>query len=124
MAKKVLFGTVISDKMTNTVVVEVERHTVHPLYKKRLKVTKKYSVDTREVPVTVGDFVKIEETVPMSKTKHFKVIEKIAEDVMLKMLGEEVAETETSDKTEEVEAKKEVKTTKKPRVKKGAETAK
>ncbi len=100
MAKKVLFGTVVSDKMTNTAVVEVKRHTVHPLYKKRLKVTKKYSVDTREVPVTIGDYVKIEEIVPMSKTKHFKVVKKVAEDVMLKLQEEAVEE-----KAEETEKK-------------------
>jgi small subunit ribosomal protein S17 len=109
MAKKVLFGTVVSDKMMNTVVVEVERQTVHPLYKKRLKVTKKYSVDSREVPVTVGDYVKIEETVPMSKTKYFKVVKKISEDVMLKLKedsGDQTPELETVEATQAVEVKK------------------
>ena len=112
MAKKVLLGTVVSDKMMNTVVVEVERHTVHPLYKKRLKVTKKYSVDSQEVPVTVGDFVKIEEMVPMSKTKFFKVTEKISEDVVLKLqeeVGEKAPDTiEKVADTETVEAQKPV----------------
>jgi small subunit ribosomal protein S17 len=106
MAKKILFGTVVSDKMTNTVVVSVERQTVHPLYKKRLKVTKKYSVDSREVRVTVGDFVKIEETVPMSKTKYFKVIEKISEDVVLKLKedsGDHTPGLETVELTKPVE---------------------
>lgn len=79
MSKKVLTGTVVSDKMTNTVVVEVVRHVVHPLYKKRIRLTKKFSADTNGIESSIGDFVKIEETKPMSKTKHFKVIEKIVE---------------------------------------------
>ncbi|HRN96687.1 MAG TPA: 30S ribosomal protein S17 [Candidatus Levybacteria bacterium] len=131
MARKVLYGTVVSDKMTNTVVVRVERQTVHPLYKKRLTVTKKYSVDSREVPVAVGDFVKIEETVPMSKTKHFKVVEKIAEDVVLKILAEDTVvdkSDDTDQKTEvsSVEAKSmvEEKEVKKPVKKVKAKTTK
>jgi small subunit ribosomal protein S17 len=109
MAKKILFGTVVSDKMMNTVIVSVERQTVHPLYKKRLKVTKKYSVDSREVPVAIGDYVKIEETVPMSKTKHFKVVQKISEDILLKMIEESTeqpAELEVVEKSEKVAEKK------------------
>jgi len=125
MAKKTLTGTVVSDKMTNTVIVEVQRHTVHPLYKKRLKVTKKYSADCREVPVAIGDFVKIEQTVPMSKTKHFKVIEKIAEDVLLKLLEEKSEEKEEVNTEVVVEDKKETKPkteAKKTRAKKGEKT--
>lgn len=103
MAKKVLTGTIVSDKMTNTVVVEVVRHTVHPLYKKRMKVTKKYSADTNNIVSALGDLVKIEETKPMSKTKHFKVIEKI---VKITPEGEKTTQAKTA--TTDV-AKKKVK---------------
>ncbi len=115
MAKKILTGTVVSDKMTNTVVVEVERRIVHPLYKKRIKITKKYSADTNGIASAVGDFVKIEETVPMSKTKHFKVIEKIVE---ITPEGEKTTAQKNEKSTEEK------KPAKKTRAKKGEKDSK
>ncbi len=115
MSKKILTGTVVSDKMTNTVVVEVVRYVVHPLYKKRIKLTKKYSADTNGVPSAVGDFVKIEETVPISKTKHFKVIEKIVE---ITPEGEKTAKVSTKDTKNSAE-KEEKKPARKVRAKKG-----
>lgn len=102
MSKKVLTGTVVSDKMTNTVVVEVVRHVVHPLYKKRIRHTKKFSADTNGIECGIGDFVKIEETIPMSKTKHFKVIEKIVE---ITPEGEKTAKANKKDVSESKEAK-------------------
>ncbi len=77
MAKKILVGTVLSDKMTNTVVVSVERKERHPVYNKLIKITKKYKADTNGMQVAVGDVVHIEETRPLSKDKHFKVIKKV-----------------------------------------------
>ncbi len=115
MAKKVFTGTVVSDKMMKTVVVNVVRQVVHPLYKKRMKLSKKYSADTNGLDLMVGDLVKIEETRPISKTKYFKVIEKIGEDVVAKMASanrgeeEEVVENEVGKEA----AKKEKKTAKK-----------
>ena len=69
-------GKVVSDKMEKTVVVEVERYQVHPLYKKRMKVKKKYHVHD-ELGVKVGEEVIFGETRPISKTKKWRVIEKL-----------------------------------------------
>lgn len=73
-----LEGVVVSVKMLKTAVVEVARKTAHPLYKKLLKRSKKYKVDTTGFEVAVGDRVRISKTRPISKEKHFKIIEKIA----------------------------------------------
>lgn len=118
MAKKTLTGVVVSDKMMNTVVVSVARQIVHPLYKKRLTVNKKYSADTNGINPVVGDLVKIEEIKPLSKTKYFKVVAKIGEDVMAKIgaTAPDEATLETNEANAEVtvEKKKTVrKTTKK-----------
>lgn len=68
---KKLEGKVISLKMQNTAVVEVFRTVIHPLYKKRLKRSKKYKVDLNNQKVSLGDVVKIIETKPISKDKYF-----------------------------------------------------
>lgn len=75
--KKTLIGTIVSDKMTNTVVVEITRSIPHPMYGKLIKKTNKLKADTNKMEVKAGDTVKIEETKPMSREKYFKVIEKI-----------------------------------------------
>lgn len=71
---KVLSGKVIANKMQNTAVVEVTRFVPHKLYKKLLKRSKNFKVDTTGVEVTVGQAVKIVETKPVSKDKHFKIL--------------------------------------------------
>lgn len=72
---KILTGKVVSTKMQNTVVVEVFRKTPHPLYKKLILRSKKHQADTAGKTVSVGDTVKIIETKPISKNKHFKLME-------------------------------------------------
>lgn len=72
---KVLTGKVIATKMQNTVVVEVSRRVPHELYKKLIKKTKHFNVDTAGHTVTVGQEVKIVETKPVSKTKYFAIKE-------------------------------------------------
>ncbi len=74
MPKKILKGTVISDKMDKTVVVSVERVFQHPLYKKTIKTTKKYKAHDEENKCRVGDVVEIIESRPISKTKRWKVL--------------------------------------------------
>lgn len=65
-------GKVVSAKTDKTAIVEVERLVVHPIYKKRVKKTKRFAAhDT--LAVKVGDFVEIAETKPYSKTKRFEV---------------------------------------------------
>lgn len=71
---KVFKGIVVSTKMQKTVIVEVMRKVVHPLYKKLLKRNKKYKVDNTGFSVSEGDRVEIVETKPISKDKHFKII--------------------------------------------------
>jgi small subunit ribosomal protein S17 len=72
---KVLVGKVVSVKMQGTVLVEVVRRTPHKLYKKLMRRSKKYKVDPNGFEPVVGHTVKIEETQPVSKDKHFKLIE-------------------------------------------------
>lgn len=70
-----LVGTVVSDKMQKTAVVEVERVYRHPLYHKVIRATKAYKVHD-ELGASVGDKVRIVESKPISRTKHW-VIEEI-----------------------------------------------
>lgn len=71
---KKLTGLVISMKMPKMAVVLVERLCLHPVYKKRVKRSKKYLVHD-EIGVKLGDKVVIQETRPISKRKKFKVVE-------------------------------------------------
>lgn len=75
--RKEFTGKVISTSMKNTVVVEVERQTRHPLYRKAVKRTKHFAAHIEGLVVEVGDLVKIAETKPISKTKHFVVVNKM-----------------------------------------------
>lgn len=74
---KVLTGKVVSTKMQDTVVVEVSRRVPHKLYKKLIKVTKKFNVALNGKTVEVGNEVRIVETKPVSKTKYFAIKEVI-----------------------------------------------
>ncbi|MEK7559080.1 MAG: 30S ribosomal protein S17 [Patescibacteria group bacterium] len=75
--KKTFEGKVVSLKMQNTAVVEITRRKIHPLYKRLLKRSKKYKVDTAGLTLNLGDRVKIVETRPISKNKYFKIMEVI-----------------------------------------------
>lgn len=70
----VLKGVVVGDKMQKTIVVSVSRFIKHPLYGKFYKVSKRYKAHDEENKYKVGDNVEIVETKPISKDKHFKVI--------------------------------------------------
>ncbi len=74
MPKRILQGTVVSDKNTKTVVVKVERRYTHPLFKKTVRSTKKYHAHD-EKGHKVGDVVRIQETAPISKLKRWVVLE-------------------------------------------------
>ena len=73
--RKVLTGTVVSDKMDKTITVLVETYKNHPLYKKRVKYSKKYKAHDENGVAGIGDTVKIMETRPLSATKHFRLVE-------------------------------------------------
>jgi len=77
MPKKRLKGTIVSNKMQKTVVVEVERVKEHPKYKRRYKVHKKYKAHYDKGEYKAGDKVIIEECRPISKDKKWRVIQKI-----------------------------------------------
>ncbi|HEY0220677.1 MAG TPA: 30S ribosomal protein S17 [Candidatus Paceibacterota bacterium] len=72
--KKVLTGTVVSNKMKDTIVVEVSRFVKHPKYGKYFSVSKNFKADDKGNTKSIGDKVTIEECSPISKDKHFRVI--------------------------------------------------
>ena len=77
MPKRVLTGTVVSDKTDKTVVVRVERRVKHPLYGKIIKRSKKYHAHDEGNEFKAGETVRIEETRPISKLKTWKALDRI-----------------------------------------------
>ena len=77
MPKRILIGTVTSDKTDKTVTVLVERKVKHPLYGKIIRRSKKYHAHDESNEYQLGDTVRIEETKPISKTKTWKVIDRV-----------------------------------------------
>ena len=77
MPKRVLTGTVVSDKGDKTVVVRVERRVKHPLYGKIIKLSKKYHAHDAANAFHVGEIVRIEECAPISKLKTWTVVDRI-----------------------------------------------
>ena len=74
MPKRILSGTVTSDKNEQTVTVLVERRYTHPLLHKTVRASKKYRAHDPENSYKTGDTVRIEECAPVSKSKRWKVI--------------------------------------------------
>ena len=77
MPKRVLTGTIVSDKTDKTVVVKVERRVKHPVYGKIIRRSKKYHAHDEGNEFKPGDTVRIEETRPISKTKTWKVLDRV-----------------------------------------------
>ena len=77
MPKRILVGTVVSDKTDKTVTVLVERKVKHPLYGKIIRRSKKYHAHDEGNEYKAGDTVRIEETAPISKLKTWKVVERV-----------------------------------------------
>jgi len=75
--KKILDGVIVSVKMQKTAVVRITRKFPHPLYNKLIKRDNKINVDIATFVPIVGDRVRIIEAKPISKTKHFKILEVI-----------------------------------------------
>ena len=78
MPRRVLQGTVVSDKMDKTVTVLVERRVMHPVYKKYIKQSKKYAAHDEANTHKVGDVVMIEECRPLSRQKRWTVVPALA----------------------------------------------
>jgi small subunit ribosomal protein S17 len=78
MPKRILQGVVVSDKGDKTVIVRVERRVMHPVYKKFIMRSKKYAAHDEHNAHKTGDLVRIEESRPISKRKHWIVLEAAA----------------------------------------------
>ncbi len=74
MPKRILQGTVVSDKGDKTIVVLVERSFLHPLFKKTIRRTKKYHAHDEQNAHKVGESVRIVECPPKSKLKTWEVV--------------------------------------------------
>ena len=74
MPKRILQGTVVSDKNDKTVTVLVERRYTHPLMKKTVRASKKYRAHDAENQFKTGDVVRIQECAPVSKNKSWEVV--------------------------------------------------
>lgn len=78
-----LVGKVVSDKTDKTITVLVETYKKDKLYGKRVKYSKKYAAHDKNNEAKVGDKVRIAETRPISKTKHFRLVEVVEKAVIL-----------------------------------------
>lgn len=76
-------GKVVSDKTDKTISVLVETYKIHPLYKKRVKYSKKYAAHDEKNEAKIGDTVRIVETRPLSRTKRFRLVEIIEKAIIL-----------------------------------------
>ena len=77
MPKRVLQGTVVSDKTDKTVVVLIERKVAHPVYGKIIRRSKKYHAHDENNSVKTGDVVRIVECAPISKLKTWRVLDTV-----------------------------------------------
>ena len=82
-SRKVLRGTVVSDKMDKTITVEVSTSKRHPLYSKRIKYSKKIKDHNENNEAKMGDIVEIMETRPLTATKHFRLVKIVEKAVIL-----------------------------------------
>jgi len=106
MPKRVLSGTVVSDKGDKTVVVRVERRVKHPLYGKIIRLSKKYHAHDQDNSYRAGEQVRIEECAPISKLKSWSVIDRIG---AAKAVTVEIVEGATAEAIAAAEARAPVK---------------
>lgn len=78
-----LVGKVVSDKCDKTITVLVSTYKPDPLYKKRVKSSKKYTAHDEKNEAKIGDTVRIVETRPLSKNKHFRLVEIVEKAIIL-----------------------------------------
>ena len=74
-SRKVRVGSVVSDKMDKTIVVNVETRMPHPLYGKIVRRSQRYTAHDEENQCRIGDLVRIMETRPISRTKRWRLLE-------------------------------------------------
>ena len=109
MPKRVLTGTIVSDKGDKTVVVSVERRVKHPLYGKIIKRSKKYHAHDEGNAFKLGEQVRIEECAPVSKLKSWTVLDRVS---VAPMAVDEIAEVDMSKPIKAAPAPTESKATK------------
>ncbi|MBE3559128.1 MAG: 30S ribosomal protein S17 [Ktedonobacteraceae bacterium] len=105
-------GRVVSNKMDKTIVVAVETLKKHRIYKRRYKQTKRFHAHDEQNICQIGDLVRIEECRPLSKTKHWRLVEVIqqsagivpVEEVLEEVDANLLPESEASEETEEKES--------------------
>jgi small subunit ribosomal protein S17 len=115
--RKIRVGAVVGTKMDKTVVVEMVWKQRHPIYRKQMRRVARYYVHDPERQCEVGDTVRIQETRPISKTKHWRLLEilrrrQVAEVLPIEleseitpvMTGEALAETPADAVTDEEDA--------------------
>ena len=73
--KREIIGVVVSDKADKTITVKVETYKMNPIYKKRVKYSKKYAAHDENNQAHVGDKVRLVMTRPLSKTKRYELVE-------------------------------------------------
>ncbi len=81
--KRELIGVVVSDKADKTITVKVETYKKDPIYKKRIKYSKKYAAHDEKNLAHVGDKVRLKATRPLSKTKRYELVEVIEKAIIL-----------------------------------------
>lgn len=81
--KREIIGVVVSDKADKTITVKVETYKMNPIYKKRVKYSKKYAAHDEKNEAKVGDKVRLVMTRPLSKTKRYELVEIIEKAVIL-----------------------------------------
>ena len=81
--KRELIGVVVSDKADKTITVKVETYKKDPIYKKRIKYSKKYTAHDEKKTAKVGDKVRLVATRPLSKTKRYELAEVIEKAIIL-----------------------------------------
>jgi len=114
MPKRVLSGTVVSDKGDKTVVVRVERRVKHPLYGKIIKLSKKYHAHDEGNAFKLGEQIRIEECPPVSKLKSWTVLDRIG---AAPMASDEIVEVDITRPLQPVPAPTESKASKAAKVK-------
>ena len=88
--RKTVVGTVASKKTEKTAIVEIERLRRHPVYRKMMRRVVKYKVHDADNACAVGDTVRLIETRPISKEKHWKIVEIITKGEVAEIKPEEI----------------------------------
>ncbi len=109
MPKRVLTGTIVSDKGDKTIVVRVERRVKHPLYGKIIRLSKKYHAHDEGNAFKLGEQVRIEECAPVSKLKSWTVLDRVG---AASVVVDEIAEVDVSKPVKAAPAATESKATK------------